>query len=513
MEKKLRNHKQKKHGWLYEHRIILVFLVVAFIILSSYSFLGYRVPILDEGVYIGMGKHMFSGGEIGFWERFRPLGLPIITGIGWSLGFDPYLFSKIIALLFATTSILFVYLIAEKIFNKKVALISSLLLFITPLFFYYSDYVLTDMPSMFFILVGIYFLLYNKYFLAGVMGGFGFLFKFTEGLFFIALILFLILILVRDKLKKNRKHSRTYSFSASFREMFVKGAALAAGFLLILVPYMIFNYILYHPTTPNFYDSTLGPIVSATMFQNNAYQNLPIQNFTAHIYNWTYYLINLFASSTFLCLIYIFFFAGIYLFLKEKLYRKTDHLLLALIFLTYLIYFTIIPYKQLRFVYFFVPIAAIYSAFAITKIYAWLALKSKMLKIAFIMLLLILALISLTVNSLFYSWKFESKPPLVTDLYEYFENNDIQGTIATGDMVLAAYTDNSLTNLYELRAHLEGKNPEEINAVFHADYTYPCLDEACIKDRNNFFNELNKKYELVKQAPCYSGTCYIYLKK
>jgi len=513
-----KNDKSNRHNnitgirvWIYDYRAIIIIMFSFMVLISTYSYLGYRIPILDEGIYVGMGKNLFSQGASGFWERFRPLGTPIITGVGWSLGFNPYIFAKTVMILCATASILFVYLIAKKIFDKKIALIAALIFSITPLFAYYSEYVLTEIPSMLFILIGIYALLHDKYFVAGIASGIGFMFKFTQGIVLIAVALFLIINLFKSINTKGW-------FRNQFKDFIKKGALLTLGFMLAITPYIIFNYVTYHPYTHTLYDATIEPIVSATIFQDNIYQNLQVKTLGEQIYGWVYYLVNLFANKTFICLLYVFFFIFIYLFFKEKLYRKNEHTLLMLIFATYLLYFSSIPYKQERFVYFFVPIAAIYSAYAIIETLNYATKKDKIRKNNTLTIILIaiissFALISVSIDASFPLWKHSSKPAVVTDLYEYFNDNNISGTIATGDMVLAIYTDNKLTNMFELRADIEENGNRNINSIFYADYTYPCLDEACVLDRTRFFDEVAEKYDIVQSSPCYSGNCYIYVKK
>ena len=49
----------------------------------------------DSHVYIGMGKYLFSGGEKGVWESFRPLIHPLILGSIWKLKLNVVLIGKI----------------------------------------------------------------------------------------------------------------------------------------------------------------------------------------------------------------------------------------------------------------------------------------------------------------------------------------------------------------------------------------------------------------------------------
>jgi 4-amino-4-deoxy-L-arabinose transferase-like glycosyltransferase len=514
-EKKNRSTYVKKFlDFVTENKLILLILLFSILFLKTYSDSGYTVPILDEGVYVGMGKSMFSSGESGFWERFRPIGVPIITGIAWSLDFNSYDFSKFIMILFSIASIFFVYLIAKKLFDKKIAVIGSIIFAITPLFVYYSGHVLTEIPSMLFILIGIYALLYDRYFVAGIMAGIGFTFKFTQGIFLIAIGLFLLITLFKSKnIDKN-----SFKFSNRFKKVITQGIFLTLGFVLAITPYLVFNYMMYHPYTNNLYDATLAPIVSATIFQDNQYQNLVTNTFGERVYGWFYYLINLILIKKFTSLLYIFFFVYLYLFFKQKMYNKNEHILLILIFVTYLSYFTSIPYKQERFVYFLIPIAAVYAAYALVETYDWVKeidkkIRKNVFRILFIFIVVTFMILSVYRDVSFYKWKYASKPAVVTEMYEYYANNNITGTIATGDMVLAVYVDNKLTNMLELRAELEGKNDLTIDAIFHADYTYPCLDDVCIEDRTMFLNKISERYDLIKNESCYSGNCYIYLKK
>ena len=113
-------------GW------IIGILIFAFLIRLIFLF---KSPMLwwDSTVYIGMAKYIFSIGNIGLWEYFRPLLWPIILGLGWKSGASPLLFGKIIQILFSLAIIFFTYEIARKIFNKKIAFFSALLLAVNPL--------------------------------------------------------------------------------------------------------------------------------------------------------------------------------------------------------------------------------------------------------------------------------------------------------------------------------------------------------------------------------------------
>ena len=122
----------KNINWFYV--IVLTFLV-AYV---SHLILKYHFVLWDEAVYIGIGKYLFSSGQVGLWEEIRPLGIPLLFGGAWKLGLNPVIAGRVIELLFSIGTISLVYLISKEIFNKKIASINIVIYVITPLFFYNS---------------------------------------------------------------------------------------------------------------------------------------------------------------------------------------------------------------------------------------------------------------------------------------------------------------------------------------------------------------------------------------
>ena len=72
----------------------------------------------DAHIYIGMGKYIFSSGQIGIWESFRPLIHPTIIGAIWKLGLNPIVWGKMLDLIFSLTAIFLLYKINEKVFRR-----------------------------------------------------------------------------------------------------------------------------------------------------------------------------------------------------------------------------------------------------------------------------------------------------------------------------------------------------------------------------------------------------------
>jgi len=131
--------------------VILVSLISRLIFFFSYH------PIWwDSAVYLSMGKYIFSFGKVGFWEYTRPVLWPIILGFFWKLGLNAVIIGRILELFFSLGIIYLTYLIANEIFNKRTALISSLILSFTPTFFFFGYRLYTSIPSAFLSLLAIY---------------------------------------------------------------------------------------------------------------------------------------------------------------------------------------------------------------------------------------------------------------------------------------------------------------------------------------------------------------------
>ena len=71
--------------------IILLFLYIYFLHLDTNADLWW-----DSSVYIGMGKYIYSSGELGLYEASRPLIWPLILGFFWKLGLDVIFFGKLL---------------------------------------------------------------------------------------------------------------------------------------------------------------------------------------------------------------------------------------------------------------------------------------------------------------------------------------------------------------------------------------------------------------------------------
>ena len=107
-----------------------------------------------------------------------------------------YLIGRTTAVLFGTFTVFIVYLVAERIYAKKVGVIAALFLSVSLLHVIHSQFIRTDVPATFFIIISFLFslLILEKnqlkyYILAGIFGGFAIATKYTSGIIIFPIII------------------------------------------------------------------------------------------------------------------------------------------------------------------------------------------------------------------------------------------------------------------------------------------------------------------------------------
>ena len=205
----------------------IILLSLIFITLSVVFLVFYKEIWWDSAVYSNIGKFIFSNGNFGIWEDARPLVLPLILGLGWKIGFNEVMFVKIVSLAFSLGSILMVYLISKKYFSQKTAIYSSIFTAFSSIFFFFSSLGMTEIPSVFFALLSLYFLFENRPFVSGLFSGIAFMARFFSIFAIIPIYLFHLIYFDRKK------------FVGKYSKVFF-------GFVAVIVPYLILNVALYH---------------------------------------------------------------------------------------------------------------------------------------------------------------------------------------------------------------------------------------------------------------------------
>ena len=153
----------------------------------------------DSSVFVGMGKYIYSFSESGLWEASRPLVWPLILGFFWKVGLDVIIFGKLMMVFFELGILLLTYLIADRLFDKKTAILSVVFLSLSSTFFLFGNVLQSGIPSSFFVLLGFYYFITGKYGLSGLFLGIAFMTRFFQIFAFIPLMLLLIYLVLKKK--------------------------------------------------------------------------------------------------------------------------------------------------------------------------------------------------------------------------------------------------------------------------------------------------------------------------
>lgn len=427
--------------------IVLLFLVLKFLALSNY-----KVIWWDAGVYIGMGKYIYSFGNTGLWEYIRPVVWPIILGFFWKAGLDAVLIGRIIEIVFGGLCILLTYKITKKLFNEKTALLSALFLAVSPTFFFFNGIMLTEMVSTFFALLGIYSFVNKKYFISGMSLGLAFLTRFLQFFIFISLLLVILFYTNKKNIKNLSK--------------------VSAGFAIVLLPYLILNQILY--------SGFLFPFMQhITITKNSGWLNYQPLNF---------YFLELFRENIF----YLMSILGTILAFKSKDNNKK---IIASAFFIAFIFFNSIRQKEMRFLIILLPY--MYTLIAYSIIHLSDKLKNNFYKNA-LAAIIALSLVFSVHNTYTLYQKESAKQNPYAELETRFKDAD--GVIWTSNPVIAASSDKRIELMYYPFFSKDKKN-ELIKDMENADFVFLDLcdlgcrpnDIECENAKNSLLSSLKQK--------------------
>ena len=205
LQKKFTNASHSKLG----NTKLLLFLIVLFglvLRLAFFSGIGTSDDLAYTRYAIDVGEEIDPESTLTLSTR---LGIIYTTALSYKLfGINDFS-SVLFVLLTSVGSIILVFYFGKLLFNGKVGLMAAFLLSFFPLDVVYSTKLLTDIPSAFFMALGVYLFLYAEkkhklkyglsYFLSGISIGIGYFIR--ESALLIALF-FIIYILYKRKIKK-----------------------------------------------------------------------------------------------------------------------------------------------------------------------------------------------------------------------------------------------------------------------------------------------------------------------
>ncbi|MEK6874149.1 MAG: glycosyltransferase family 39 protein [Nanoarchaeota archaeon] len=377
-------------------------LLVAFFIALQILLL-IKTPILrwDEAVYVAMGKYLFSFGTSGLWEQLRPIITPMIYGFFWKIGADPIFFGHIIAIVFSTFFLIVTAYLGTSLFDERTGIIATLMIVITPSFFYHSNTLLTDIPAAALSLAALLYCLRSRPIFAGFLVGVATLIRFPAALAFISMIIISI-----DDTKRRKDI-----------------LALSIAFFVVLIPFLLFNIGMYH-TEYSIIASAFHPFALSSQSQNNLAESQPF-----------YYYIQILAFPT---IWFLFSIVGFMHLPKKRMYIRY-----ALIYLTtHFIYYSIIINKQDRFVFTFLPIIAIFSAHGI--IIMW---KIRWVRVFLVLGICIGLILTVNIGGHFVSWRLNPSDLNYT-LFLNFAQEYPYSIFLTSNPIPAAYSDARFLTYY-----------------------------------------------------------------
>ena len=417
-----------------------IFTVLLFSLVTRVIYLFFDKNIWwDAAVYLAMGEHIATFGQLGFWEPIRPLLWPFLLSYAFLFELNPIILGHIFSTFFSLGVIYLTYFIAKKLFNEQTALLSSILLSFTWIFFLFNARLYTEIPAVFFGLCAYYFFLQEKHFETGLCIGLAFLTKFPMGILLVILGLFSI-----------RKIKNTFY--------------LLAGFILITVPYFMFNYLAYgSPIEILFFAQEFLKYAGIWIFQEP----------------WWWYLFALIKENV------LFFFAipGTVFAIYKKRYS------LVAIFLLILIYLSQMDHKELRFTILLLPFIAIIAAYGYQKIFKE--------NFSFIVIVFLLFSIPLSVED-----------PITNEYFKYFEEKQTTGEILVTHPLTGYYAHKNVTIMYYpwfnasqadyWKDYIEKKNPEYISLdSCEGGFLCPPDDDHCEEKKQELIKEIEEKYTTV----------------
>jgi 4-amino-4-deoxy-L-arabinose transferase-like glycosyltransferase len=453
--------------------------ILLFSLLVRLMYFSFHHPLWwDAHIYIGMAKYMFSGGNIGIWESFRPLLHPIILGFFWILKLNIIIIGKLLDLIFSLLSVYFTYLIGKKIFNEKTGLIAAAIFSLTPLFLMLTGMILTEPLAILLSLLGVYLFLDRdkkmKIFLAGLLIALSFMSKFPQGIIFAALSLVIIL---------DQK-----TFWIKIKQLLLFGL----GFSIPVLAFLIFNYFTYGDFLQPF---TAGAWIVTTS-------------------TWVYgqgklfYFFNFFLRNW----IYLFFFASLYYYFKEKEWKNPNKNILFFTFLLFFFYFSlVVPRKEVRYLVTALPFIALIISQTILMIYNKLKSSPQPLirPTAFIIICVLTTVIFIPT-----SLSFEVVPTFDQEIKDVIEEYNIEGIILTSDPSLVSSLNHEIVILsagmdYGPIIYQNVKQDYEMIFINDCDFICSPQDQVCFSERQKFLElieeeniEIFKETATIKKKEC-----------
>ena len=442
--------------------ILLVAAVVRFVTIIRPGVLWW-----DETIYLGMGKYLFSGGVLGYWEMFRPPVFPVIMGLGWWVGLPIIVWGKIVEFVAALGVVYLTYRLGERL-HEYAGLVAAAMVAIAPVFISFGNKLLTGSLSTGFVLLGVWLLMQKRWYWSGLLLGIAFLTRFIHNLTVLAIAAGVVLAWLLS------------GWRQGFGVFVRKSVLLLAGFFTTFLPYAIFSFIRYQ--------NPLGPLIegSRVFTQYN--------NFVYDFGNW-FYVAGIFKQNP------LFFLAilGVVLFMVWRRYRDERWNSIVFPAVALLAYFLIVAHKEVRFLIPALPFLAILAGVAIV----WLLslAKNKYVIVGGVAGVIIFSLLFSGVGVALLG----PNDTLTGDraaYYTYFSGASMQDKmLIASNPLFMVYTDKPITFLrsWELSGEVMRRYGNQSDFVAADLCDYPCdpTDATCAQDREDFVLSMDASHERI----------------
>ena len=146
-------------SWLKDKRNIYFLIILVFAIgIRFIFFLQTTDQTLwwDEADYMLMAKDMAHSIEYNY-DPVRPILFSLVNGLIFKIAGYTEIIPRLILLILSIFTVVYTYLLAKKIYNEEIGLISAALMAIAPHVLFFTLRVLVDLPSLAFFTISAYY--------------------------------------------------------------------------------------------------------------------------------------------------------------------------------------------------------------------------------------------------------------------------------------------------------------------------------------------------------------------
>ena len=461
-------------GWGKENKVFIYIFAIALVI-NLVFLLSFHEIWWDAGVYIGMGKYLFSLGNSGLWEHIRPVFLPIILGLVWFVKIDQVIFGRILEFVLALASIFLFYELAKHYFNKKSAVFAVIIFAFSSVFMQMTYHVYTEVLVVFLVLLSLFLFEKEYYIWSGLFLGFAFITKFPAAMFIVPLIFILFL-----------------------RFEFKNSAKVITGFAIPTSVFLVFNFFMYgNPILP-LLDAriVLSQVMGCNFFRK---------------FSWNFYFVKLAQENLF----HVFAIPGLYFFFKKYRFKQLTPFLFLFV---PLIYFIGLACRDYRYLIMFIPFVSMFSGSGIDFVLKKFV-KSKKVLFFHIFILILLCFSVFQGANYILTNELTENPEYNENYLSFLEDKEPIGEVWTSHPNVAVYSSAEIKKIYYTDFNSDAStlfysylkaNNHRIQYVFLDNcgggiMCYP-TNEKCKQDKNKTIEYLNDNFNLIFEENY--GLCY-----